>query len=434
MRRLRERDRGLAATRRAARAALLMPAMFALGKEVIGDPMVATFAAFGSFALLLLVDFPGPLRVRLQDQAWLAVTGAGLVALRTLASSATWLAAVAMTVVAFCVLFAGVVSSVLAGATTALLIAFIVPVSLVGPASQIPERLAGWGLASVASLFAISLLWPAPARDPARSAAIGGCRAMAAALRDGGAALTERATRAVAALQTTFFATPYRPTGLSTAARAVVRLVDELRWLQTIVVETGPQPAADPAVRAVMIAAADALERGAELLDAPRSSPAALHAAVGELGSRLGELERSVALSVPVAADGEVLVGPPAGEVISALDPSFRAQELSYVVMQIAANIDFAAAAERRSWLAQLLGRRPAPVPGRLSAAQERASSHLQLDSVWLQNSVRGAVGLGAAVLIANASGVQHSFWVVLGTLSILRSNALDIGHNLVRG
>src|SRR3954469_1932625 len=173
MRRLRERDRGLAATRRAARAALLMPAMFALGKEVIGDPMVATFAAFGSFALLLLVDFPGPLRVRLQDQAWLAVTGAVLVALGTLASSATWLAAVAMTVVAFCVLFAGVVSSVLAGATTALLIAFILPVSLVGPASQIPARLAGWGLASVASLFAISLLWPAPARDPVRSAAIG---------------------------------------------------------------------------------------------------------------------------------------------------------------------------------------------------------------------------------------------------------------------
>ena len=37
-----------------------------------------------------------------------------------------------------------------------------------------------------------------------------------------------------------FFASPYRPTGLTTAARAVVRLVDELRWLNTIVLRPAP--------------------------------------------------------------------------------------------------------------------------------------------------------------------------------------------------
>ena len=50
-----------------------------------------------------------------------------------------------MTVVAFAILFAGVVSSVLAGATTTLLLAFILPVSLPGPASPIPDRVAGLG-------------------------------------------------------------------------------------------------------------------------------------------------------------------------------------------------------------------------------------------------------------------------------------------------
>ena len=72
---LRERDRGFAALRRAGRAALVMPAMFALGDKVIGNPTFATFAAFGSFAMLLLVDFTGPMRDRLQAQAALAVTG-----------------------------------------------------------------------------------------------------------------------------------------------------------------------------------------------------------------------------------------------------------------------------------------------------------------------------------------------------------------------
>ena len=52
-----------------------MPAVFALGDKVIGNPQVATFAAFGSFAMLLLVDFGGPMAERLQAEAALAVTG-----------------------------------------------------------------------------------------------------------------------------------------------------------------------------------------------------------------------------------------------------------------------------------------------------------------------------------------------------------------------
>src|SRR3954447_11083133 len=76
---LRERDPRFGALRRAGRAALVMPAMLALGDVVIGNPAVATFAAFGSFAMLLLVDFPGPMRARLQAQAALAVTGCGFV-------------------------------------------------------------------------------------------------------------------------------------------------------------------------------------------------------------------------------------------------------------------------------------------------------------------------------------------------------------------
>ena len=112
-----QRDRGFAALRRATRTAIIMPAMFALGDKVIGNPQLATFAAFGSFAMLLLVDFGGPMAERLQAEAALAVTGGVFVCLATLASQTAWLAAVAMAVVGFGVIFAGVVSSVLAGAS-----------------------------------------------------------------------------------------------------------------------------------------------------------------------------------------------------------------------------------------------------------------------------------------------------------------------------
>jgi hypothetical protein len=72
-------------------------------------------------------------------------------------------------------------------------------------------------------------------------------------------------------------------------------------------------------------------------------------------------------------------------------------------------------------------------VPGTLSAARERVTSYLEPHSVWLHNSLRGAAGLGLAVLAARLTGVQHAFWVVLGALSVLRSNALSTGQDAVR-
>src|SRR3954462_3396794 len=160
-----------------------MPSVFAFGDKVLGNTLLGTFAAFGSFAMLLLVDFGGPLRDRLRNQAALAIACGALIAVATLVSRTTWLAAVAMTLVGFGVLFAGVASSVLAGATQTLLLSFILPVSLAAPASSIPERLAGWGMASACSLVAIALLWPAPANDPVRTRAIAACRALAARMR-----------------------------------------------------------------------------------------------------------------------------------------------------------------------------------------------------------------------------------------------------------
>ena len=425
---LREHDPGFMALRRAGRAAVVMPAMFALGDQVIGNPMLATFSAFGSFALMVLVDFAGPIRDRLQALAALALAGAALVCLGTLTSRSTALAAVTMALVGFGVLFAGVVSSVLAGASTSLLLAFILPVSLPGPLSSIPDRLAGWGLAAGAALIATALLWPAPARNPLRDAVIAALRALAARLRaEPGAG--ERAEGAIDGLEKVFLATPYRPTGLSTAARTVIRLVDELRWLSAIIAEAPPRPggtSVDPRVHAVKLAAAQVLERGADQLDAPARSPGALREAQAQLATELELLERS-AVRLPCSPDE----APRA--MISALDPGFKAQEMSFVVSQIARNIDFAAAAERRNWLDRVLGRQPEGVPTTLSAARERAGSYLERRSVWLQNSVRGGVGLGLAVLVAKVSGVDHAFWVVLGALSVLRSNALTTGQSVVR-
>ncbi|HWD25365.1 MAG TPA: FUSC family protein, partial [Acidimicrobiales bacterium] len=450
-----EHDRGYLALRRATRTAIVMPATFAIAEKVIGNPVMATFAAFGSFALLLLVDFSGPMRDRLRAQAALAGVGAVLVVLGTLVSRTTWLAALAMVVVAFGVLFSGVVSSVLAGATTALLLAFILPVTFSGSASSIPDRLAGWGMASGASLVAISLIWPSPASDPLRSRAILACRALAERLRvdvayilDGAGVPSEaehelvigRADDAMQALQQTFLATPYRPTGLGTAARSVVRLVDELKSLQTTIRLIVPRPtgvSANPIACPVRSAVAEVLDRCADLLGTPRAGTDRLNAALAALHDALEEMEARATAELPISEFvGASDSGDDArvGAFVTALDPTFRAQELTFATSQIGANVGLASAVEFRSWIDRVFGRQPAGLSSTLSAARERAASHVDRHSVWLHNSLRGAAALGAAVLVADLSGVQHSFWVVLGTLSVLRSNALTTGQNALNG
>ena len=105
--------------------------------------------------------------------------------------------------------------------------------------------------------------------------------------------------------------------------------------------------------------------------------------------------------------------GRSAAECVSSLEPSFRAQELGFAVSAIAVNIQRAVAAGQRTWWQQLLGRQPDGAGGALASAEERAGARVDWHSVWLHNSVRGAVALGMAVLVADLTGVQHSFWVV---------------------
>ncbi len=285
-----ERDRGFTALRRAGRAAIVMPALFAVGGQVIANPTVASFAAFGSLAMLLLVGFSGPMGDRLKAQLSLGLLGGAFVALGTLASATWWLAAASMTCVAFMVLFLGVVSSELASAAPGLLLAFILPVSPGESAATIPDRLPGWGLATAAALLAVAWLWPAPTREPLRGPATAACRALAARLRSdaaymlGGQGAPTEAEHdrvvaeqaAVAALHAVFLATPYRPTGLSTATRTVVRLVDELAWL-SLVLQSGHrrEPATvQPAICRVRAVAATVLELGADVLSVTGSAVA----------------------------------------------------------------------------------------------------------------------------------------------------------------
>jgi uncharacterized membrane protein YccC len=452
---LAKHDRNYVALRRGGRAAIVLPALFVFASAVLHNPVVATYSAYGSFAMLLLVDFSGTMRQRLEAQTALVVLGAVLVVLGTLATVNPWLAAIVMTIVGFAILFAGALSSVLASASFSLLLAFIIAVSSTGPMSSVWERVEGWGIAGIASLAAIALLWPAPTHDRLREGASAACRALAARLRaeiafeldrDNEAfALDrdrelERANGAVRALSELFLATPYRPAALSTSARAVLRLVEEIGWIGSIVETPGPITKSTDDARApcaVKATAAAVLERGADVLDQLGAEARELHAAIAELSESLARLEQRATTELGARLAHRVETsganGESASEFITALDPTFRAQELGFATLLVARSIDLSAAAERRGWLQRVLGKQPAGISSTLSAVQGRATAHVKRHSVWLHNSVRGAIGLGLAVLAAHLTGAERSFWVIFAVLSVLRSSALHTGQNAVR-
>jgi Fusaric acid resistance protein-like len=319
-------------------------------------------------------------------------------------------------------------------------------------------------MAAGAAMLAITLLWPRASTDLLSAPAALVCRTAAIQLRCDAARLARDAdapsakrcqetsadaTKAARALNKAFHGTPYRPTGLSASSRALVRLVDELTWLSAIVAESMPRPddtqvkmddagvadavpLCDPEAHAVRRAVAHVLDCAADLLDKPHSPLEPLRVASRRLGEAMDLMVRGstsrLPLDRPVGSSDEEVRG-----FLSTLDVSFRAQELGFATQQVAGNVLLVAEAEQRTWWSRVLGREPGALGKPLDSARERAAAHLEPHSVWLHNSLRGAVGLAIAVTIADLTDAQHSFWVLLGTLSVLRSNALNTGQNALR-
>jgi len=404
-------DPGHFALKAAARAALVMPCVFAFAVAVIDNPQTSTYAAFGSFSFLVLADFGGAWTARLRAYLALAAVGASLIAIGTLASRDPWLAAGAMLAVSFLVLFSGVLGGYFAAGGVAAMLTFIIPVSLAAPASTIPDRWAGYALAAAACIAAQLLLWPARPRDRLRSEVVAAARALAdlvdALAREGRGPveLHAAASAAVTAAQRQFLATPYRPSGPTGATETAALLVDELDWLLSFVCSSPIDVERDGPV---LVASATALRESAAAIDGDPEGPdldalvqaREAHGAV--MAARVDELSPS--------ADDHALG--------AAIDAAFSAMAISRAALHIG-----------RIAKAGQGGRMPAAA---LAATEQRAAEHASARSVWLRNSVRGALALSVSVYVAQRSGLGHAFWVVLGTLSVLRSNALSTGATVV--
>jgi uncharacterized membrane protein YccC len=436
--------------RRAVRVTVVGSGSFSFVYEVMHNPTAAFFAAFGSVVLLVYVEYGGPRRQRYEQHVGLIVITFFLVFLGTVCSQVLWLAATSAVLVCFCILMSGVVSSSLAGSSTAMLISFLLPVAFQGSISTIPNRLLGWAIAGGASLLAVAFILPAPSADPlvdVTSNALDRISVYLDALAtdtgtvesaDGAtsSALSNAALTA-SRMRDAFFAAPFRPAGLSASARLLVKVIEWTLDLDTLIAadiayadEIGGEE-----LRAVMATCATVLKESGGALRAIGAETVALSRSLVQLREGRMKLERSVLRSLHrhETANGDASPDAHDTTLLSLLDESFRTDNVADTVEKLGTEVMELVASRCRTWWQQLFGLEAKGSDSRLDAARRRLRSHLSRRSVWLHNSARGAIGLGLSVFVAYSFGVQHAFWVVFGTLAVLRSNALSTGQTVVK-
>jgi uncharacterized membrane protein YccC len=416
------RDPGYSALRRAARAAIVIPLAFAFAEILLGEPQSVIFVMFGCFSLLVMSDFGGRRRPRAGAYLGATLVGAVLVALGTLVSTSPWLAAIVMLLVGFAVSFSRVFGGYVAAANLGMLLAFVIAVSIPAPAGAIPARVGGWAMAGLVSTAAAVALWPQLERVTAYHLVAQALRAIADLVdglrapdsEAGSSHLMGTARKQVDAAQRGYGSMAKRPTGPARRDRAFVQLLIEVDR----VVQVAEHPFTDdhPVVRPMLV-------EGDQLIDTVVS---ALRASAGVLtGGPEPDLhaievarERHRAARDSWAAE-QLRAGRPAEEVLDGIDYEDTLRVVSYLTFALARNAITAA------------GAKPDPTDTAVSVLRT-VRTHLESPSTVLQGSLRVAIGLAIAVWVARTFDLSHAFWVVLGTIQVLRSNALSTGRTVV--
>jgi uncharacterized membrane protein YccC len=318
------------------------------------------------------------------------------------------------------------------GNNTAILI-FVLSVMIPAGREAVPDRLGGWILACACAAIATALLWPRNERRDLYLRLVEAVRALAAIARSAatgnrpGTSIDDAKAaidRAIAAhgLQ------GFRPIGPISHQRALLGLIDDLgqSWRFAGAMPAGPQMSEDD--RALAAAVATTLDAVADVLggcvDGRPSAPPDLQALVAARSRHLKVLDAATRAAVAASAS--------ASAVVAAIEAVFPTRVMSFVTLSMAAN-----AIVLTDGTARVVGDdfgmvEPKAPENAFRRARRVLMPHLAPQAVWFRNCARAGVALALAVLLAKISGIEHAFWVVLATLTVLRSNVATTGTTIV--
>ncbi|TCK27874.1 FUSC family protein [Pseudonocardia endophytica] len=402
--------------RRAVRVSVAGLIGFYLCLYVFDDPVAATYAMFGVVALgVFSAEVVGTPRRRSVTLAAASVAGAVLVTLGTLLAVSTAAAVAGMLVVGFAVAYAGTGGPRLVGAANGLHLLYVLPCFPPFAPDTLGQRLGGLALGAVLLILTDRYLLPPTSPEPvadriARLAddVAGYATAAAQALRGSATPDPDRRTAVAdeaARLRLTRMATTDRP------------LSPGVRERSLLAVTAGVRAAADR-----VVAVADLLAGGG-----PHPRTADLVEETSRVLTALARALREPERSLPV--DLTALDTALAAYTAARRSGSERTLRAGLAAVALAEDVRYAALAAT--------GFTGAPRPSEAETPPllwflhadrarlwwVRLRGHLTPRSVYLQNAVRLALGLAVARLVAGLFDLSHGFWVLLATLSLMRTS-----------
>ncbi|WCN83662.1 FUSC family protein [Micromonospora sp. LH3U1] len=426
--RLRRRDPGDAILRRAARLTLVASAVFYGCRYGAGSSVLATYALFGTIAAGSFAQLPGPApqRARILVTSLPAVWA--LIAAGSLLAWSTWSAATGMLVIGFVVAFAGVGNPRLVGLASAFQLFYILASFPPYQPGTLPERLGGVTLAIVLLAGAEVVLWPDPVPVSYRQRLNDAADGLAAFLDAAADGLTDphaghggrdtrrkRAYEVVAAIGLGRSPPEWAPTAAGVQDRALRICAAALREVLTeadrLAADAPPEPIPDLAAARLLRSCADTTRAAGRSL-----SPGAPAVGLDDLDAAVGRAEAAY----PVGA----------GRGRDASDVPRLCRDAT--ALALADHVRVFAVGARVATGARLDGEDASSglfeyarhSPWRLYWWQFR--SHLAPRSAHLHSSLRLAVALAIARVAAGVLQLTHGFWVLLATLTVLRTSAAD--------
>jgi uncharacterized membrane protein YccC len=430
------RDPGLVATRRAPRIAIAASVGFLACRYGLGAPTMAVYAVFGVLGFGVFSEIRGTPAQRTRTILGCCLAGLVLVTLGSLLAVNTWAATVGVLVAGVAVALLALGGPRAAGVVVGLHLLYILPSFPPFAPGDLPLRLAGLVVGTGLLALADRFLWPPASPRPFAARTASAARAIGAlleALPAGGEELARaRRTATWTADRLRLGSVPVdeRPTGPGAVDRGLTHLAAALRALHgrvealedvapaILAGRSGPGHSVhDPDPTALLAAVAASLAETADALAGHHAPPGldGLDAARAAFTARrlhalraLGPGEQTVRRAETVVAVAQI------------------AEEQRIVVL--------ATHAVRRPThpvpAPTVPGEDPAEGPFAYAGAPlpvlcwRRLRCHLSLRSVYLQNALRLGVGLALARLVAGELDVAHGFWVLLATLTLMRTSA----------
>jgi uncharacterized membrane protein YccC len=431
-------DPNLQSVRKAARVTVVATICFMVGNYVLHDLQLTVIATFTGIALTGLADFGGSPWGRTRANLTATAAGLVLVPIGTWVSQVTWTASVAMFFVVFVVAFSGIYSGYFAAGSTAVILFYVVASGIPAPTSVIPARLEGVAIAGGLATIAAVTLWPLYLSDSLRDrlgtalTAVG--KLLSALSFDAVVSAEELERRRTAVRESALDVRTYqatmaaqRPAGPTAVQRAQMALLHGIERMEDVInrLLDDPSPVAHryPVMResrenliATMARSLDACGRG--LLD--KDDPPELDPVLSAKQDFIAVSEQALSDLLARDADHE--------QFATKVDRSLETRELATAVVMATVETRIIDGVEAIVSTEMAGPATPRPVlPGERRPWDKwlrRARTNLNPGSVHLRNSLRLAVGLTLARVAVGALGLQHGFWVVFATLTILRTTA----------